>query len=252
MKRRIRRYADDREDGGLQAVGFFDPRTFSRSGPPDYRDEVVEVPRWWPSKEPSPEARERFDADRHVDLCVDERGDAAVQALQARRQALSEELENHGGLMDAGEILARQCEMAKAWNDGVAFSETLPRLCEECGDWIGCQRPSTRRHGRCSTRARNRGRQKLGNGRSAAEHARTRGERRLKRPVKMCKLCKVGYCATREALLQVDDVMNPHHLSDGLAPEVAESIVERGGRTAKRATSDQSRGPGYSVRGENA
>ncbi len=122
------------------------------------------------------------------------------------------------------------------------------RICEECADPF---RAKDARHRfcipGCSTRRRNRGKQRVGNRQSPAENARRRAEHKLKIHLRKCELCKTDRsCPTREGLLQVEDAMS--HLSDGLVPEMAESMRARGGRKSKRATGETVARAGYTVR----
>jgi hypothetical protein len=129
------------------------------------------------------------------------------------------------------------------------MSEILPHLnnppeetryCAECGERFA---PTDKRDlycgPRCKARVASRGRPKARGGKSAAENARMKAERKLMLHMKTCRTCKVGsYCPIRETLLQVDDEMS--RVVPGMDPEAPQEMAARGGKTPKRA-SDQER-----------
>ena len=109
------------------------------------------------------------------------------------------------------------------------------RRCEECFREF----PPTDARDRfcnstCAGRSRNRGRQKLGNGKSAAENAAHRRELAVQKHWKKCAACKVGSpCPQREGLFQSSDALS--HLSGRVTPETAENLAARDGRRPKRS-----------------
>lgn len=110
------------------------------------------------------------------------------------------------------------------------------RRCPECGGAFALSDKRQRYcSDTCSARQRNRGRQKVGNGRSAAETARKRAEVKVRSHFQSCNECKAGrFCPTREALLQSDDALSRR--SDDVTPELAEEMQASQGRKRKRGT----------------
>lgn len=107
------------------------------------------------------------------------------------------------------------------------------RLCLECGGPFALGDKRQRYcSDACAARRRNRGRQKVGKGRSAPETDRKRNEERLQRHLRSCKVCNVGeFCATWEAMFQADALSRR---SFDVTPEIAEETQASSGRRRKR------------------
>ncbi|WP_176423090.1 hypothetical protein [Myxococcus sp. AM009] len=109
------------------------------------------------------------------------------------------------------------------------------RRCPECGSSFAL-RDKRQRYcsDTCSARQRNRSRQKVGKGRSAAETAAKRVADRLQRHLRSCKVCNAGrFCPSQEAMLQMDDALS--HRSYDVTPELVEEMQAGRGRKRKRS-----------------
>jgi hypothetical protein len=173
-------------------------------------------------------------ADEH--LC-DDTVDAVVARIVRNKQGLSApELRDKASAL--GWALASPTQYADFYRQ-----EILPTLSRMGGPILRCPEccvafsPKNKRQrycsNTCSARYRNRGRQKVGKGRSAMETTKKRAEDQLQRHWNSCKLCLSGKpCARREAFLQADDALS--HISYRIAPEDAVELQASSGRKRKR------------------
>lgn len=149
------------------------------------------------------------------------------------------------------ERLVRTLPTPGPWKDEYG-SELLPELrplrgpvsrCSECGRPFHQKAGKTYCNDRCSARFRNRGKQKVGNGKSAAENAIARSKKALKGHLESgnCLVRKgKGFCPTCEALqgslAPWDDMLN--HRNWSMDPEAADGMISKrqAGITPKRST----------------
>ena len=166
---------------------------------------------------------------------------------------------------------ARRSEYRRTYLASILRKYKWPiRVCPECGErflvhrseailnqpLVGTstegqepRRSDAMYHEGCASRRRNRGRGKIGNGKSAAENAIARREKRLGRHQAACRVCRdSGFCSHFQilvdaALTSVDALDNLH---PALTPDGAERVAAQGGRTPRRST--EAERPGFILR----